>query len=140
MTRPTRRLPVLAPVLSGILLAGLLLNLPVLPAATPSRSVPVSIGDYRFSPDTITVPAGATIQLQLTNTDSLTPHNFTLQAATAGLDVDIDISAGSTETVDITPLAPGTYAFYCSKKLPFMKSHRDRGMEGVLIVTPDNTE
>jgi hypothetical protein len=27
--------------------------------------------------------------------------------------------------------------FYCSKKLPFLKSHRERGMEGKLVVTPD---
>ena len=30
----------------------------------------------------------------------------------------------------------GTYTFYCNKKLPLMKSHRDRGMEGALVVVP----
>jgi len=79
---------------------------------------------------------GETIRLELTNTDSLTPHNFTLQSDAAGLAVDIDVSAGNTEVVEITPQAPGTYTFYCNKKLPFMKSHRDRGMEGTLVVGP----
>jgi len=137
MTRPATGHPVLVPVASGILLAAILLNFPALQAATPSRSIPVTIGDYRFSPDTITVSPGETIQLQLTNSDSLTPHNFTLQDEAAGLEVDIDISAGSTESVNITPLAAGTYEFHCNKKLPFMKSHRERGMEGTLVVSPD---
>ena len=30
--------------------------------------------------------------------------------------------------------AAGSYSFYCNKKLPFMKSHRDRGMWGRLVV------
>jgi len=117
------------------LFAGLLLNAPGLQAAAV-RNIPVTLGDYRIMPDSITVQAGETVQLELTNTDSLTPHNFTLQDATAGLDVDVDVSAGKTEIVDITPLQPGTYQYFCNKKLLFMKSHRERGMEGTLTVTP----
>jgi len=105
-------------------------------AASPTRSIAVKMGDYRFTPDEITVRAGKTVQLQLTNTDSLTPHNFTLKAERAGLNVDTDVSAGKTEAVEITPLVPGTYKFYCNKKLLFFTSHRDRGMEGTLNVTP----
>ena len=105
-------------------------------AASPTRSIAVKMGDYRFTPDEITVRAGETVQLQLTNTDSLTPHNFTLKAERAGLNVDTDVSAGKTEAVEITPLVPGTYKFYCNKKLLFFTSHRDRGMEGTLNVTP----
>jgi plastocyanin len=123
-------------ILAVMSLAGSALNPPELLAATPTRSVVVKMGDYKFIPDTLTVNAGETVQLQLTNTDSLTPHNFTLKAQDAGLEVDTDVSAGKTEVVDITPLAPGTYRFYCDKKLLFFKSHRDRGMEGTLIVAP----
>jgi plastocyanin len=109
-------------------------------AATPARSIAVKMGDYRFTPDEITVQAGETVQLKLTNTDSLTPHNFTLKAENAGLNVDTDVSAGKTEAVDITPLVPGNYKFFCNKKLLLFKSHRDRGMEGTLIVTPAGTQ
>jgi plastocyanin len=126
--------------LSGILVAGSLLNSSGLPAATPTRNIPVKMGDYRFLPDRITVQTGQTVQLELTNTDSLTPHNFTLQAAEAGLNVDVDVRAGRTEVVDITPLASGSYKFYCNKKLLFLKSHRDRGMEGTLVVGPPGPE
>jgi plastocyanin len=127
-------------ILTSILFTGLLPVSTSLPAATPASSFPVTMGDYRFTPDNITVQSGETVQLELTNTDSLTPHNFTLKDETAGLDVDIDVSAGKTEIVDITPLSPGTYKFFCNKKLLFMKSHRDRGMEGTLIVVPASPE
>ena len=126
--------------LTGMLFAGFALFAAGLPAAPATRIIPVKMGDYRFNPDTIRVQAGQTIQLELTNTDSLTPHNFTLKAEAAGLDVDTDVSAGKTEVVNITPLAPGSYKFYCNKKLIFMKSHRDRGMEGTLVVAPAGSE
>ena len=28
--------------------------------------------------------------------------------------------------------------YYCCKKLPFLKGHRERGMDGTLVVTPDS--
>jgi plastocyanin len=127
-------------ILAVLCFAGSVLNPHELLAVTPTRSIAVKMGDYRFTPDEITVRAGETVQLQLTNTDSLTPHNFTLKAENAGLDVDTDVNAGKTETVDITPLVPGTYKFYCNKKLLFFKSHRDRGMEGTLIVSPSGPD
>lgn len=126
--------------LTSIVFTGFLLISVALQAATPARSVSVTMGDYRFSPDSIRVQSGETIRLALVNTDSLTPHNVTLKAEAAGLNVNIVVSAGGTEILDITPLAPGTFEFYCNKKLPFMKSHRHRGMEGALIVAPAGPE
>lgn len=139
MNDTVRTIPILV-ILAALSFAGSALNPPELLAATPTRSIAIKMGDYRFSPDEITVRAGETVQLQLTNTDSLTPHNFTLKAENAGLNVDTDVSAGKTEVVDITPLAPGTYKFYCNKKLLFFKSHRARGMEGTLIVAPSGPD
>jgi plastocyanin len=140
MNRCITRLPprFLIPVF--VLFAGMVLTTLQVLAATPARSIPVQLGDYRFTPDTITVQSGETIRLELTNTDKVTPHNFTLKAEAAGLDVDVDVNAGKTEMVDITPLTPGSYEFYCNKKLLFMKSHRDHGMEGTLIVAPASPE
>jgi len=140
MTRFLAGQPPTARTLAGLLFACFMLNAPGLPAAPPVRNIPVMLGDYRFMPDSITVHAGETVQLELTNTDSLTPHNFTLKDAAAGLDVDVDVSAGKTEVVDITPLQAGSYPYYCNKKLIFMKSHRERGMEGTLTVTPAGPE
>jgi plastocyanin len=98
------------------------------------QTVTLTLGDYRFDPDSIEVRSGQPVVLTLINKDGVTPHNFTLQDTAAGLDIDTGVSAGSTSTVTFTPEKPGTYTFYCSKKLPFMKSHRARGMEGTLIV------
>jgi plastocyanin len=83
--------------------------------------------------------AGETVRLELTNTDGITPHNFTLKAAGA-LNLDIDVAAGETQVLELTAPVTGTYTFYCNKKLPFMKSHRDRGMEGVLVVVPADAQ
>lgn len=102
----------------------------------PAQEVSLRLGDYRYTPDTIEVQAGRPVILTLTNTDALTPHNFTLQDAAAGLAIDTDISAGTMAVVNFTPVKPGTYPFFCDKKLPFMKSHRERGMEGTLRVIP----
>ena len=101
----------------------------------PAQEVFLSLGDYHFTPDAFEIHAGTPVKLTLTNTDTLTPHNFTLQDAEAGLDIAADVSAGNKVVVEFTPLTPGTYTFYCDKKLPFMKSHRDRGMQGTLRVT-----
>jgi plastocyanin len=140
MNRLIARQSPLVLALTGILFAGFVLFAPGLPATPATRSIPVKMGDYRFKPDTVRVQTGETVQLELTNTDSLTPHNFTLKAEAAGLNVDTEVSAGKTEVVDITPRAPGSYKFYCNKKLIFMKSHRDRGMEGTLVVAPAGSE
>jgi plastocyanin len=98
------------------------------------QAVTLALGDYRFDPNSIEVQSGRPIILTLINTDGITPHDFTLYDTTAGLDISTSVSAGSTSITKFTPEVPGTYTFYCSKKLPFMKSHRAHGMEGTLIV------
>ena len=47
----------------------------------------------------------------------------------------VDVFAAElTGSVRFTPAAVGKYAFYCSKGLPLARSHRERGMEGLLDV------
>ena len=94
----------------------------------------IQLGDYQFEPKTIEVIAGRPVEFTLINMDVLTPHNFTLKASDPRLELETDISPGTSVTVRLTPKVPGTYTFYCNKKLLFIKSHRDRGMEGKLIV------
>ncbi len=106
-------------------------------SADPGGSaITIKLGDYRFSPDSIQVVAGVPVRLVLVNTDRITPHNFTLKNRTGALDVDVDVSAGKTREVEFIPRVPGTYSFFCNRKLPFMKSHRDRGMHGTFEVVP----
>ena len=112
-----------------LLLLGLALG-----AAAEPRVIELTLGDYRFMPHKLDLVAGETVQLRLTNSDTLTPHNLSLSGA--GMELDIDVPAGQTVQVEITPQEPGRYTFFCGKKLPFMKNHRERGMEGELIVRP----
>jgi len=122
-----------------LMVLGLSVIFPAYTAHSTDRNdsaITLKLGDYRFSPDTIQVVAGVPVRLVLVNTDGITPHNFTLKNSTGALDLDVNVSAGKTREVEFTPRVPGTYSFFCNRKLPFMKSHRDRGMHGTLEVVP----
>ena len=103
-------------------------------ADADAQQVTVHLGDYRFQPANIEVIAGRPVELTLVNDDKITPHNFTLKEPAAGLDLSANVSGGESTTLRFTPQTAGTYPLYCNKKLPFMKSHRERGMEGKLVV------
>jgi plastocyanin len=117
----------------------LILSLGLVTAVTATageqvREVTLTLGDYRFAPDTLELMAGQPVVLTLINTDTITPHNFVMDNESAGLTVDVNVAAGKSKSIEFTPATPGSYTFFCSKKLPFMKSHRQKGMEGTLIV------
>lgn len=90
-------------------------------------------GSYFFKPGHIVVKARLPVELTLVKEEGVTPHNFVLHAPEAGLRVDRELRT-EPEKVLFTPTTPGKYAFYCSNKLMFLPSHRERGMEGVLEV------
>ena len=109
-------------------------------AQEPPREITLILGEYRFTPDSLEVQAGRPVILTMINADGITPHNFTLQDTGAGLDINSNVAAGSTVTIEFTPETAGNPSFYCNKKLPFMKSHRARGMEGTLNVKTPTPE
>ena len=125
------------PRLTVTLLLGLMLGRNLL-ASEPEgiQTVAVQLGAYQITPSELTVQAGRPVRLELTNTDAITLHNFTLKDPAAGLNIDMDVPPGATRTVELTPEVPGSYPYYCNKELPFVKSHRERGMEGTLTVLP----
>jgi len=108
-------------------------------AAAPSDEavIEIKLGDYRFMPAEIQLAAGRPAVLRLTNIDSIVPHNFTLSTPGQAPDIDVDILGGETVEVRLPALPAGTYPFHCNKKMIFMKSHREKGMKGSLIVTAD---
>lgn len=125
----------------GAFLAILACTLLVVPLAAraadaEAQQVTVHLGDYRFQPATIEVAAGRAVELTLVNDDKITPHNITLKEPAVGLDLSADVSGGQSTTLRFTPPTAGTYLLYCNKKLPFMKSHREHGMEAKLVVKP----
>jgi plastocyanin len=107
-------------------------------AAEPSdggpQQITLRLGDFSFDPDTIEVALGHEVELTLISDEKVTPHNFSLFAPPAGIDVNVDIRPGKTVTVRFTPTAAGDYPFHCDKEVPHLKSHRDRGMTGTLVV------
>ncbi len=100
------------------------------------RQIEVVLEDYKFKPSVIEVTAGRPVELVLHNRDSITPHDFTLDAPQSGMaPIKTEVGAGETVTITLHPTVPGEYPFFCSKKLLFFASHRERGMEGTLRVT-----
>jgi plastocyanin domain-containing protein len=56
-----------------------------------------------------------------------------IKAPEAGIDISESLST-EPKIIRFTPIKTGKYVFYCAKKFLFFKSHRDKGMEGVLEV------
>lgn len=108
-------------------------------APVPDREgvqrVKVVAGSYYFNPSRITVRVGQPVELQLSREPGLVPHDFTLVAPQAGIDVQVALSTAP-QTVRFTPTRAGRYAFFCSQRF-LGQSHRERGMTGVLEVKAD---
>lgn len=98
------------------------------------QRVTVILDSYSYTPNHLIVQAGKPVELLLTSITTITPHNFVLKHEAAGLSIERDVGSGRTVTVQFTPTKPGTYAFYCDKKLLFFPSHQEKGMEGTLEV------
>jgi plastocyanin len=108
---------------------------PVKPDADGVQRIRVISGSYFFKPDRIVVKANVPVEILASRESGMTPHNLVIQAKEAGVMVDEDL-ATDPKKIAFTPTKAGKYPFYCSKKLPFMAGHREKGMEGVLEVVP----
>ncbi|MBI5612747.1 MAG: cupredoxin domain-containing protein [Gammaproteobacteria bacterium] len=102
-------------------------------AAEP-QVIEVKLDSYYIKPEKITVKRDQPVTLNLTNEASLLPHNLVIKAPEAGIDIAVDVSAGKAASVSFTPTKTGSYEMFCSKEPPFVKSHKERGMHGVLEV------
>ena len=101
------------------------------------KVIEVQLGDYRFIPQETQLTADQPVILRLVNTDSITPHNFTMKAANNAADINVDVLGGESIDVQLEPLPAGRYPFFCANKFMFMKSHREKGMEGTLVVVTE---
>lgn len=85
------------------------------------QRVRIEGGSYFFKPAHIVVKVNVPVEL--------------LASREAGIAIEEDL-ASDAKKISFTATAVGKYPFYCSKKLLFFASHRERGMEGVLEVVP----
>jgi plastocyanin len=108
---------------------------PVKPDADGVQRIRVVAGSYFFKPNHIVVKVNVPVELTASRESGITPHDLVIRADEAGLAVKEDLGAEPKKIV-FTATKPGKYAIYCSKKLPFVAGHRDKGMEGVLEVVP----
>ena len=97
------------------------------------QKVTILGGGYYFDPNFIIVKVNVPVELTVTKEPGIIPHNIVMKSPEAGIDFDQGLSI-TPKTITFTPTKVGKYPIYCSKRLLFFKSHRDKGMEGTLEV------
>lgn len=90
-------------------------------------------GSYFFRPALVIVRADVPVELTVSAEPGVVPHSFEIDAPQAGIAVHTEL-ATTPRTLRFTPRQPGRFAYYCTHRLLFLRSHRERGMAGVLVV------
>ena len=108
---------------------------PTKPDADGVQRIRLVAGSYFFKPNHIVVKVNVPVELTASRESGITPHDLVIRADEAGLAVKEDLGT-EPKRITFTATKPGKYAIYCSKKLPFVAGHREKGMEGVLEVVP----
>jgi len=93
--------------------------------ASAQSTVAMSMVEFAFQPSTVSV-SGTSVTFNARN-DGKFPHNIAIDGRDGSV-FPADLTAGQSASATIS-LAPGTYTFYCP-----VPGHRERGMEGTLIV------
>jgi plastocyanin domain-containing protein len=97
------------------------------------QRVEVLGGSYYFDPNTIVVKVNVPVELKVRKEPGMAPHSIAIHAPEAGIDFSESLST-EPKVIHFTPTKAGKYPFVCDKRFLFFKSHKDRGMEGVLEV------
>ena len=127
--------------LPGLIFAGLFtVSMASSVQAQTAEPVHISLTSYAFTPATITLKAGTTYRLHLTN-DSGKTHDFTAAGFFAAStiapedkakledDSEVEVDAGTSADITLTPNRAGTYPLTCSHFL-----HTTFGMKGTIVV------
>ncbi len=97
------------------------------------QRVEVLAGEYFFDPNYIVVKVNVPVEIKIKKEPTIVPHSFITKAPEAGMDIYESLSS-EPKIIRFTPTKVGKYPFYCDKKFLFSKSHREKGMEGVIEV------
>jgi plastocyanin len=97
------------------------------------QRVEMTAGEYYFDPSVVVVRVNVPVELTIRKSGGITPHTLSMKAAEADLDFTIAISKDP-KKISFMATKIGTYPFECTERFLFFKSHKDRGMHGVLEV------
>lgn len=88
-------------------------------------------GEYYFDPDYIIVKANVPVEFRVKKAGGIVPHDIVIDASEADVKIKEDLGKEQ-KKLRFTLKRAGKYQFYCTKKLLFFKSHKERGMEGII--------
>jgi plastocyanin domain-containing protein len=97
------------------------------------QRVQMAGGEYFFDPDHIVVRINIPVEIKIRKTPGIVPHNIMMNTPEAGM-VFSESFGTEPKVIRFTPKKTGKYPFSCDKKIPFFKSHKDKGMEGIIEV------
>lgn len=104
-------------------------------AADGLQHVRIEGGSDFYKPNHLIVKVNVPVEFTVSVEWGLIPHTLVIQSPEAGISVDEKLSSDA-KNIRFTPTAVGKYPFYGKNKSLFFKSHREKGMEGVLEVVP----
>lgn len=90
-------------------------------------------GEYFYDPNYIVVKINKPVELRVKKAAGYIPHNLIAKAPEAGINFNLDLK-GDLQTIKFTPTKTGKYPIYCDKNLLWFKTHREKGMEGMIEV------
>ncbi|MEO8469635.1 MAG: cupredoxin domain-containing protein [Chloroflexota bacterium] len=113
-------LVVVLSIVSGVLTVA---GIHSLSAVDKSGATTITAHVTKYDTDTLKASATGTTKIVFKNSDPIV-HTFTVDA----LGIDVKVGPGSEKLIDLTPLKPGTYEFYCR-----ISGHKDE-MHGTLTI------
>ncbi|MDD2736079.1 MAG: quinol oxidase [Desulfuromonadaceae bacterium] len=90
-------------------------------------------GEYFYDPNYIIVKVNKPVELKVKKSGGYIPHDLVANSPEAGIDFKLDLKRDA-QTITFTPTKTGKYPIYCDKGFLWLKSHREKGMEGVIEV------
>ncbi len=100
------------------------------------QRVDITAGEYYFDPNYIAVKANIPVEFKVKKVPGYISHDIMVKAPDAGIDFKVDLSDKEAKAIKFTPTKVGKYTMECDKRFLFFKSHKERGMEGVIEVVP----
>lgn len=97
------------------------------------QRVEMTAGSYYFDPQIVVVKVNVPVEMTIRKEPGITPHNLVMRSPEADLDFEIAVST-EPKKVSFMATKTGAYPFECSHRFLFFKSHKDRGMRGILEV------